>query len=191
MLPDKTINLIQLPSLLALIVITFTVIGLQSSSASPKHYAHTRYISPGITCISCALIETQLLSDHAPSHSTPQCLTPREQQTLYLFVNPYFQLLFFFFFNCGWWSVWSSSTTSLFLSPVFITTLLYPFQPTDLLNMDWRHICIYACVSMWSKRIPGRLGKHFKCILSCTCLWSKHIKPTLLPGEKRSYKDHM
>lgn len=105
MQPDKT-NLIELPSLLALIVITFTVIGLQSSSASPKHYAHSRYISPGITCISCALIETQLLSDHAPSHSTPHCLTSREQQTLCLFLDSYFQFLFFFsFFNCSWYRV--------------------------------------------------------------------------------------
>lgn len=106
-------------------------------------------------------------------------------------------LLFLIAVDTGW-SVWSSSTTSLFLCPVFITTLLYPFQPTDLLNMNWRDICIYACVSVWSKRIPGHFGKHFKCILSCSfmwsgtnCLWSKYIKPTLLPGEKRSYKDHM
>lgn len=53
----------------------------------------------------------------------------------------------------------------------------------------------FTLVSVWSKRIPGH---HFKCILSCTFVWSgtncwqsKHIKLTLLPGEKRNYKDHM
>lgn len=158
-------------------MVTFTVIGLQSSSASPKHYAHIRYISSSITCISSALIETQLLSDHAPSLSTAQCLTPKEQQTLCLFVDSYFHFLFF----------------SLFIIAVdaFFTSL-YLFR--ELLYVE----LLYSCVSMWSKHIPGHLGKHFKCISSCTFMWSgtnclqsKHIKLTLLPGEKRSYKDHM